>query len=469
MAVNSVPVKEKPKAQPRKSVRQINQNSFVGSISQFYYGGKTQSRNVTNGDKTDTRSIDQSSLITNLDATGRFRHNQYDTRIVFRNSETHNFLPLIADKNTLSAAYFQHENKDVDYMVRLGRQSPVLGILGRWDGGLLRYGLNERWHVTGFAGEPDNGTHNTVVTKRHFYGAAVEFGPLAEKWNGSLFAVQQVADGMVERRAIGTEIRYFNGTTSWFGMIDYDTVYNMVNISMLQGNWTTDSGFNFNLLLDHRKSPVLYAETAIPAQINARSVRDLRDNNSNSKISRFVEQLTPDGDLVDFGVTKQVTERWQVGGDIRVNRVYGTDGTVQDSFIGNAEIPVQPGTGFIYTYTGQATGRNTLFKDDTSVIMASYVNDPTYNGQSVTLSNSVTLRERWRVDSALSYYHQKTNLDQRSWQISPSIRLSYQLKDNLSFETELRVNNNRVDDPNSISKTDTWNETLFAGYRWDFR
>jgi hypothetical protein len=26
-----------------------------------------------------------------------------------------------------------------------------------------------------------------------------------------------------------------------------------------------------------------------------------------------------------------------------------------------------------------------------------------------------------------------------------------------------------VDDPNSLTKTDTLNQSLFAGYRWDFR
>jgi hypothetical protein len=465
----AAPVAEKPKDIAKKQIKQVQQDSFIGSISQYYYGGKTQIKNDTAGDKTKTNTTDQSSLITNVDATGHSRHNQYDTRIVFRNSETHNFLPQIADRNTLSAAYFQHENKDVDYMVRIGRQSPALGLLGRWDGATLRYGLNERWHVTAVAGVPDNGSQNTVETKRHFYGAAVEFGPLAEKWNGSVYVVQQIADGLTERRAIGTELRYFNGTTSWFGMIDYDAIYNMVNFSMLQGNWTTESGYNFNLLLDHRKNPVLYAETAIPAQIGAVRVKDLRVNNSNSEIYKFVEQLTPDGDLADFGVTKQVTDRWQLGGDIRVNLVYATDGTMGDSFPGNAEIPVQPGTGFIYTYTVQATGRNTIFTDDSSSILVSYVNDPTYNGQSVSLSNSVTFRELWRVDSALSYYHQKTNLDQQSWQVSPSVRLSYQFRDNLSFETEYRVNYNRVDDPNSLTKTDTLNQSLFAGYRWDFR
>lgn len=453
-----------PKAKPKKGVKEIHQNTVTGSVSQYYYGGSSQTRsdNYRLDEETKTRSNDQSSLITNMDMTARFRHNQYDTKVVFRDTQSHNFFGDLYDKNTVSAAYVEHTNKEIDYMVRLGRQSGTSqGVLGRFDGAFGRYGINPQWHVTAVVGRPDDGSHNKIQTSRHFYGAAVEFGPLAEKWSGSVYGIRQVADDLVERRAIGSELRYFNGSTSWFGMVDYDTIYDMVNIAMIQGNWVAFDGYNFNLLLDHRKSPILYAETAIQAKTGALSVGDLRSTLSNSTIYKYVPGLVPDSDMAMIGVTKQVTERWQLGGDIRYNETYNTDGA--------GDVAGQPGSGKIWTYTVQAIGTNTLFKDDTSVIMASFVNDPTYNAQNLSYSNSLTLHEKWRLDSSLRYYHENSNTDTTTWKMTPTLRVNYHFRDNMSFEAEASAEYTRTHDPVSTTNTDMWRETLFAGYRWDFR
>ena len=454
----------------KKPIKQIHQNTFTGSVSQYYYAGKTQSRSVNSADEvTKTRSTDQSTLITNVDATERMRHNQYDTKIVFRDTQVHNFLPGRIDKNTVSAAYVEHQNKAEDYMFRLGRQSGTSqGVLGRFDGVFARYGLNPRWRITGVAGVPDNGSQSSVKTDRHFYGVGVEFGPLAEKWSGTVYGIQQVADGLTERRALGTEMRYFSGTTSWFGLLDYDTLYDDVNMAMVQGNWTAEGGYNFNLLLDHRKSPILYGETAIQSVIGARSVQDLRVMLSSGDIYSNVKALVPESDMAMFGVTKQVSPRWQVGGDVRVTHIGPTDG-IPPSASNPTGFDPQPGIKNNYTMTLQAIGANTLFKNDTSVVMASFVKDPDYNAQNLSFSNSIMMSDKWRIDSALRYYQEKRDAGQKTWKVTPSMRMNYRFRDNMSFEAELNIDYTNVDDPVAATTTDTWRETLFAGYRWDFR
>lgn len=505
---------DQPKTKPRKAAKEIHQNTVTGSVSQYFYGGASQnetdnyglSRVTGQNEVTKTKSNDQSSIITNLDATARFRHNQYDTKVVFRDTQSHTFFGDLHDKNTVSAAYIEHQNKELDYMVRLGRQSGTSqGVLGRFDGAFARYGLNPQWKLTAVVGRPDDGSHNTIQTDRHFYGAAVEFGPLAEKWSGNVYAIQQVADDIVERRAIGTELRYFNGTTSWFGTVDYDTIYDMVNIAMLQGNWMAFDGYNFNLLLDHRKSPILYGETALQVgpftykdasgNILTRSALSIHDlltmetllppgypDISKGDIYDYVRALVPDSDMVMLGVTKQVSDRWQLGGDIRINNTYQTDGvflpavrpnippsTCMTDCFDEINITKQDGTGYIYTYTLQAIGTNTLFKDDTSVIMASFVNDPTFNAQNLSYANSVSPNDKWRLDSSLRYYHENSNMDVTTWKMTPGLRVNYHWRDNMSFEAEASVEFTRTHDPVSGVNIETWRENLFVGYRWDFR
>ena len=193
LAVAQTLPKQAVQTKPRKPVKEIHQNTFLGSLSQYYYGGLSQTTTANGAGEVDKlNSTDQSALITNISATERFRHNQYDTKIVFRDTQVSNFLANVPDKNTISAAYIEHTNKADDYMFRVGKQSGTSqGVLGRFDGAFVRYGIKPNWHLTGVVGEPDNGSRSQVQTSRHFYGIGLEFGPIAEKWSGMVYGIQR--------------------------------------------------------------------------------------------------------------------------------------------------------------------------------------------------------------------------------------------------------------------------------------
>jgi tetratricopeptide (TPR) repeat protein len=455
----------------KKQINQVNETSAFGSLSQYYYGGRTLTETKSPTGRTNDRLTDQSALVTSFDITGRWRHNQYDDKVVFRDAQTHNFPPgdNFRDINRLNAAYWDHEDKSLGYMFRLGRQpGNSQGVLGRFDGGFARYSLNDNFRITGVAGVPDDGSHTTIRTNRQFYGTALEFGTSASSVSGNVYAIQQNADGFAERRALGTELRYFNNTTSWFGLLDYDTIYDRVNIALLQGNWTGMYDITYNVLLDHRKSPILYGETAIPAVTGATSVGSLQKLMTKKQIIKTVNDVTPDTDTALFGLTKQVTPTWQLGGDVRLNRTSGTRGT------GIAFVPgiaSTLSTGNAYTYSMQAIGNNTIFADDTSVINGSYVDDPGYYAEVLGLTNVATFRTKWHVTSSLNFYHQKSDnslQDLKIFKVAPTLRVSYQVTDAGLLEAELGFERGYEDNPVTDTKTKTTRESMFVGYRWDF-
>jgi tetratricopeptide (TPR) repeat protein len=454
----------------KKQINQVNQTNVFGSLSQYYYGGRTLTETRTPGTKTNDRSTDQSALVTSFDITGRWRHNQYDDKVVFRDAQTHNFPPgdNFRDINRLNAAYWDHEDKALGYMFRLGRQpGNSQGVLGRFDGGFARYNINDNFRITGVAGVPDDGSHSKIITDRQFYGTALEYGTPASNISGNVYAIQQNADGFAERRALGSELRYFNNTTSWFGLVDYDTIYDRVNIALLQGNWTGPYDITFNALLDHRKSPILYAETAIPAVTGARSVGSLQKLMTKKQIIRTVNEVTADTDTALFGLTKQVTPKWQLGGDIRLNRTSGTRGTGVEFTPG---IAATRATGNTYTYSMQAIGNNTIFADDTSVINGSYVDDPHYYAEVLGLTNVATFRTKWHVTSSINFYHQKSDSSQsdlKIFKVAPTLRVSYQVTDAGLLEAELGFEKSYSDD-NTDTKIKSTRESMFVGYRWDF-
>jgi tetratricopeptide (TPR) repeat protein len=452
----------------KKAFKSINEKTVFGSVSQYYYGGRTL---TNNSDTPDTRTTDQSELVTSVDMVGRWRHDQYDDKLVIRDQQTHRFPPgdNFRDVNRLTSAYWDHEDKQLGFMTRMGRQpGNSQGILGRFDGLFGRYTLNDKLKITGVAGVPDDGPHAKIQTNRYFYGSALEFSQPSSNLSGNLYAIQQMADGMPERRAVGSELRYFKDNASWFGLLDYDTLYHEINIVLIQGNWIGWRDINFNALIDHRKTPILYGEsgirTAAPAS-NANSVGDLRDLFSRSQIYDNINTITADTDTLLFGATKQVNLRWQLGGDVRLNRTSSTGSVIDNQ--GNV-IPGTPATGISYTYSGQAIGTNTLFKDDTSIFNASYIDDPTFQGQTFGMTNLATFRTKYRVDSSLNLFHSRTNTKVKTIKVTPSVRLAYLWRENTTFEAEFGVEETHTDDEFANTTQKTIREFMFIGYRWDY-
>lgn len=451
------------KTREKRPVREVYDNQIYGNWNQYYYDVHTN----TKGQGIDTRTHDQSSLISNLDITGRFRRNEYDNRLVFRDTHLLNLLPGEdnENRNQVRAAYFETENRQLGYMARLGRQTGNYGgILGRFDGALLRYALTPRYRINFVAGVLDE---RDVSYRRNFYGVNLDIGPFAEKWSGNLYYIQQKVDDVVERRAVGAELRYFDVNKYFYSLLDYDTIYKEVNIASFQGNWLTESGINFNLLVDHRKVPLLQLINGLFAVSNPppNSVREALRLVSREQLRDFSQAQTADSDLILFGITKQMNTRWQLGGDIRLNRTSGLDAA--------GIIPARPETGTIWTYTLQAIGQDTLFKDDTSVIIGSYAESatnrasgPTSKIYSLVMSNYVVPRERWRISSSLRLSHLSSDPEIITNTVAPVVRVSYQLRERMAVEAEFGLEHIRT--RNEIGSTRSLIETFFLGYRWDF-
>jgi tetratricopeptide (TPR) repeat protein len=454
---------------PKQKFKSINEKSVFGSVSQYYYGGRTLTDNRDN--TPNTRTTDQSELVTNVDMIGRWRHDQYDDKVVIRDQQTHRFPPgnNFRDVNRLTSAYWDHEDKQLGFMTRLGRQpGNSQGILGRFDGLFGRYTLTDKFKITGVAGVPYEGPSGLIDTNRYFYGSALEFSVPSSNFSGNVYGIQQMADGIPERRAVGTELRYFKDNASWFGLLDYDTLYHEINIALIQGNWVGWKDINFNALIDHRKTPILYGETGIRTAApssNATSVGDLVNLFTRSQIYHNINTITADADSVLFGATKQVNLRWQLGGDVRLNRTSST-GAVIDN-LGNV-IPGMPATGISYTYSGQAIGTNTIFQDDTSIFNASYIDDPTFQGQTFGMTNLATFRTKYRVDTSINLFHSRTNSKVKTVKVSPSVRLAYLWSENATLEAQLGVEETNTDDQAANTKQRMIREFMFVGYRWDY-
>src|SRR3546814_11062073 len=84
------------------------------------------------------------------------------------------------------------------------------------------------WRVGAFGGTP---AEPTLGSRKTFYGLTLDNDKLLDGLGFGVYAVEQRTEGLVDRRALGNEIRYFSQRLSLFTLFDYDVYFDRVNIA----------------------------------------------------------------------------------------------------------------------------------------------------------------------------------------------------------------------------------------------
>ena len=442
--------------------RVVAQSSIVGSFSQYYYHGASKVDTTSFAPGTNIASqasltqTDQSSLLTNLILTQRYRSEQYDNRFVIRDTYTKNFLQGQEDTNRPSAVYYEVKDRLRDYGARIGRQpGGAAGVLGTFDGMQAGYIFTPKWRVNVVGGVPVDISYDSSL---HFYGTSVDIGPYADHWGATLYAIEQIVDGVTDRKAVGSELRYFDPSFSVYGLFDYDTEFQTSNITLIQSNWTGSSGTTAHALYDRRKAPALElvnsligeSDTSITSQLQTKSYDQLKQQALNN---------TATTELKGVGVTQQMLTHWQTSLDVQSSHTSAT--------VGTANQPPQPDSGTTYTYTGNIIGSGLFSPRDVTVFSLTHINAETYDGNLYSLTSRVVWGANWSLDTALNWYKQHdSSTDSDLKRFSPSIKPSYKWKNNITLEVELGEEHTETTGP--TTQDTTRRRYWSVGYRWDF-
>ncbi len=439
-----------------------------GSLSMYYYHGESLTT-VAGVASPATPVTDQSMLLTNVSASMRSRNDQYDNRIVFQDTYNKNLLTTTSQTspNRLSAAYFDFKNKVTNFSSRIGRQSPSGGgIMGRFDGISAGYGFTQKWHATASAGSLSD---FTLGSKPVFQGFGLGIGA-NERLSGSIYAVNQSIDGTSDRKAVGTELRYFDTNRNGFAILDYDTSFKAVNIALLQGTINGAPGTTYNFLVDHRKTPSISIRNALIG--SSSTINTLLQNGwTRADLELLARLRTATANLVQFGVSQQIKEKWQAGVDVRVSNTSGLPQSGTQNPDGTTGLEgftaATTGTGNEWGLTGQLIGNNVFSAHDVSVCSLSYSKGNTITGESFFLTNHLSLAEKWGTDASLRLYWQSDNLGGKETIITPTLRATYQAKDKLSFEVSggIELTNNT---PATGPSSKTTRKYFSLGLRSDF-
>jgi len=410
-------------------------------------------------DRASFSAVDQSTLVTNADLSVRNRSAEADTRFVFRDTNSKTFLDNQKSYNRLTAAYYDYRGLQNGFSARLGRQSGLSGGLpGRFDGAVAGYGLTPKWRLNAAAGVPVE--YPQLDAERRFWGANLEYQNLGNAWSGNFYFVDQRSDGLLDRRAVGTEVRYFNAGTSVFSVLDYDTSYKQWNVTMVQATYQTEGRTTINLLYDKRRAPILSTTNAIFGQ-GTTSLATLLQTGTEDQLRQQALDVTATATQGLIGFTTPVDKKWQVGADARLTKV----GALPSVEVNGIVLPAQPATGDIYNYSFQAIGTNLYSGRDTSVVNFTYLDGPAQTGYQLSYNN-LTALGGWTLEPSLRYYTQKDTqgIELERW--TPSLRITYQVATNVALESELSWERTVTVGPSS--RDETKRGFYYLGYRWNF-
>lgn len=447
---------------------------WSGSLSAFYYGGKAKTRSqeflespvgglpelLSSNTISDTV---QSQVQTTVDLNWRRRDAESDTRFVLRDSYSADLKNSGRDRNRLSALYLDRRSLLNGTSFKVGRQSPSGGgVLYRFDGLQTGYVFAPKWKVNAMAGAPSD---KLLDTRRRIYGAWVDAEALTNEISGSLYFNQQTIDGAVDRRALGTELRYFSGGVSSFAQFDYDTTLQKINISSVQATWQLPDTTVFNFNYDHRAQPILslgnilfFPDSTLPTP--ARRLQDLLAINSLDALRDQVKGVTAYQKTALLGVTTPLSSNWQIGADVRLSNT----GAVKP-------VPVilpngLAATGNLWSVGGQLIGSNLYSARDTQLFNATLLRGPSYRGTLLSYNNLSSLGENWQVEPSLRYYRQTdtTGLTNVRW--TPGLRVSYKVLQQLSLESELVYERSKSSSPLRSESSNL--AFYYLGVRYDF-
>lgn len=424
-----------------------------GSFSQFYYRNE---RYTDADDKLVTRSLLNSGLDLNL----RLRSSAMDIQTLFVGNHEEDFLDGDDSRTRVRSAYVDVRHKASRNAVRIGRQTHSGGgVLGRFDGGLFGYQFLEKARLNLVAGFPVSFSATGFDTDKHFLGASLDLGTLADRWDFSTFFIQQETKGITDRQAIGGEVRYFHPKGSFFSLADYDIFYEELNTFLVIGNYTLPSGITLSFSGDYRHTPSLTTSNALIGQIGT-SLDQLINDLGEDSVQQLARDRTAVFRTATVGITQPINEKLQFGADITW---FTLDGTNASGGVEETE-----GTGDEFYYSLQLLGNSLIKQGDLAILRLRYGDTDNFDIYSFDITTRYPVSPVWRINPRLAVdFRQNQDSSSDQLKIRPSLRTDYRWNKNLQFELEGGVEWSSSRTP-GLEDDDSLGLFMIVGFRYRF-
>ncbi|MBL8359229.1 MAG: tetratricopeptide repeat protein [Rubrivivax sp.] len=413
-------------------------------------------------------------IFSDVDLNWRRRNGEVEQRFVFRDSYTRDEIRPDKSRNRLSSLYFDHRSIAGGWNVRLGRQSPTGGgVMSRFDGIKGSWNASPRVKLGAVMGEP---TDRFFESKRTFGGVSIDADRLPGGLGGGLWMIEQRIDGYTDRRAVGLDLRYFNGGTTVFAQFDRDVLIQAMNVATVQATVVTADNTVYNALYDRRALATLGLGNALTFEDPSRPgvlytrIADRLAGTTVAALRDQIKRITPMITKAQVGVTRPVTKNWQVAGSLQLTNTGAIPAVPEVAGFENG----RPATGNIITASAQLIGLNLYSTRDTHVISASRISGPTLTGTLLGYNNSSLWADVWQVEPSLQYYRDRNGDGSTSRRWTPGLRLTYRgwqrwaIESNLTYEIGRASRRQELTDTVSTTDESTHRVNYSLGARFEF-
>jgi tetratricopeptide (TPR) repeat protein len=410
--------------------------SVSGSLSSFYIRDDTHSvmRDPTlalnlNAAK-DDHQVHQNTLLSSFDLFAAYNDANIKSRFRLSGTEQNRFGSDQPDITGIGALYLDTTVKDWDTTFSIGRQTRnTNGVLGRFDGVVVSYQVTPLFGVTALAGSPvEFRSDSPFKDDRFFYGGSVNFNRYFGL-DASVYAIEQMDRSIIDRQAVGTELRYNDPVKSAFLTVDYDTHFNELDAAIFTGTWTLPDKSVLRAGADYRKAPYLTTWNALQGQPYG-TLYDLLKAYTQSDLQQMAMDRTATYQSSTLGYSRPLTDNLQLNLDFTQAHIDGT--------IASYNVNGTPDMGDEFYYSAQLVGTSLFTPNDLYTAAFRYSDLKDSHNYAVDLSTRYNVSETFRIQPRfVGGETEGKTTPYREYTVLPSLLLTYAWTKDLNFELEV--------------------------------
>ena len=427
MRLNSILTARKGPRRRLKKARKAEKTVWrtYGYLTEFYRYDKLQENSTT---------VERSSMTSAVGLYARRRSDTSDIKMQMTGSYLHDFDDSDDNRKRLTSLYIDYANRPKTTSIRIGRQRHTRsGVLGRMDGVWADYQFHPQWKINAVAGSPVNLIEtNRYQTSRKFYGLSLDIGPFNKYWDFNVFRIEQEVDGLIDRTAIGGEVRYISPENIFFVLIDYDTYFDVMNKIFVVSTWRFKDQRTLNVTYDKGKSPYILTTNALQGQ-SFQTIEEMQATYTKSQIRQFARDRTAEIETVTISGTVPVAKKYVVNMDFTMSNLSATPTSTdpEPDVLGVAS------TGDEYFYGLQLVGNDVIYSGDTMISGVRYSDSSTYKRIGLSINERIRHAKKWRSNIGVYYALTDKNNGAESTTIKPSLGLDYLFSKTFRFESDL--------------------------------
>jgi len=430
----------------------------LGSFSQYYYRDERSTDEENN-------LVDLSQLVTTFDISARQRGERVDQRIQITADHNYDFIDGESD-HRFTRLYYEMIERDRNQNLRVGRQDHSKGgVIGRFDGLNLGTAIVEKVKMNltgGYLLDTENLFDFT--RERSFLSFNLDVGTIDDHWDFNFYSMQQMASGMIDRKALGMEIRYFDTRFNLFTVVDYDTSYHELNTLLMNGNWLLPGNATVFYTLDVRKTPYLSTTNALQGQ-TAQSLDELRQTYTEAEIRQLALDRTATLRTFTVGGSHPLQALIPGRGQYQISTDFTVTSTTGMPASGGVEAVPPTGNQF---FLGLQLIGNGLFKaGDTTILSGRFGHTQTARDVQLGINTRYPLTRNWRINPYVQFNRRndRDDSDQRDV-LRAALKMDYRWGRSILLDMQLGYDSTR-EELGGVSQSSSA-FFYYLGYRWDF-